>query len=437
MRPSDKLALSGGAPAIDKSLAKPIWPETLPQDEAAVVEALSKNDLTSLYAGGAVEMLEAAWSKWIGTKHCIAVSNGTSALKLALAALDIGPGDEVIVPALSFIASAIAPLHVGAQPVFADIDPRSFNLDPKVLPALLTSRTKAIIVVHLHGLPADMSEILQFARQNSLHVIEDAAQAHGATYQDKHVGTLSEIGVFSLNASKNLPTCGEGGLITTDNDTLADRLQKLRQFGERLKRGERRFYLHEDIGWNNKLGGVPAAYTLSQLDRFGTSNTLRDSTVRKFLDRLRGLPGLIVPETLPDRSHVWHILRFLVDAEDAGFPHLTDKAFRLATQRALRAEGVPVEPYQQHPLPAQPIFAKEDRTAMCRLGRELPVKPFYSDSYPITSRVIDNSFTLQRVHLNSGADAFLQACAEGFNKVFGGHRDQVARIAQSIAARTA
>jgi dTDP-4-amino-4,6-dideoxygalactose transaminase len=156
MSTTDKLAMAGGKAAVNQDIPVPKWPYTLPADEHAVIEALRKGDLTSLFAGGAVEQLEEAWAQWTQTRHCIGVSNGTAALKLVLAALDIGEGDEVIVPALSFVATGLAPYYVGASPVFVDTDPVTFNLDPQRLEDVISPRSKAIIVVHLHGLPANL-----------------------------------------------------------------------------------------------------------------------------------------------------------------------------------------------------------------------------------------------------------------------------------------
>lgn len=426
---SDKLALAGGLPTIDRTTILPPWPQTTPEDEQSVLEALRNRDLTSLSFGGSVERLEIAWALWLECAHCVAVSNGTAALKLALAAMDIGEGDEVIVPALSFIASAFAPLHVGAQPVFADIDPVTFNMDPGQVEERITDRTRALMVVHLHGLAADMDRLLCIARRYDLRVIEDAAQAHGAAYKGRKVGAIGDVGVFSLNVSKNLPTCGEGGLITTNDSGVAERIRMLRQFGEPLKRGNTRLYQHEDIGWNDKLGGVQAAYTLSRLRRFQEENARRAENVAQFLKRLKGLPGLVIPSAPADCEHVWHILRFRANSEAAGLGGVASSVFQIAVQRALRAEGVPVGPYQRMPLPAQPVFSATARTGMSRLGQKITPTPFNPEDFPICCDVIGDSFTLQRVHLNPGAGQLLSAYADAFEKVFSRHLDHVRRIA--------
>ncbi|MEF2074664.1 DegT/DnrJ/EryC1/StrS family aminotransferase [Consotaella aegiceratis] len=433
MKTIDRLALAGGQPAVSNKLTVPPWPQTGPDDERAVVEALRAGDLTSLSSGGSVERLEVAWAHWLGCAHCVAVSNGTAALKLALAALDIGDGDEVIVPALSFIASALAPLHVGARPVFIDIDPITFNLDVGSIEEKITHRTKAIMAVHLHGLTADMAAILHIAKCYNLRIIEDAAQAHGASYQGRNAGTIGDIGVFSLNASKNLPTCGEGGLITTNDPALAERLGMLRQFGERLRRGERRLYEHVDYGWNDKLSAVQAAYTLSRLPRFGAEIARRAENVSAFLGRLKGLPGLIVPGAPVGYEHAWHILRFRVDAAAAGLDSISSSSLRMAVVRALRAEGVPVGPYQTLPLPAQPLFAASKRDQMSRSGRDMATTPFEATQFPVCCAAIENSFTIQRSHLSPDAAPLMTAYADAFEKVFWHHREQISKIAATMS----
>lgn len=427
-----KLAVQGGTPAVDKSLAAPAWPEVTPEDEQAVVRALRTGDLTSLTRGGAVEQLEADWARLTRTEHCIAVSNGTAALSLALSAIGVSHGDEVLVPALSFIASAVAPLHIFAIPVFVDIDPETFNIDPADLRARITPRTKAIIVVHLHGLPAAMDEIRAIARDHDLQVVEDAAQAHGAHYRDRPTGGLGDIATFSLNVSKNLPTCGEGGLVTTNRAEVAEKVRMLRQFGERLEPGKRRTYTHWSAGWNNKLSAVQAAFTRSQLARFETNNDRRDHNVRRMLERISALPGVVCPSIPADRTHAWHILRFRFHARDAGLDDVTDGAFRMTVQRALRAEGVPLTEYQRIPLPAQPFLQPEARANNNDPWTLFPERNYVYDSmkYPVTCAVIEDSSTIQRSHLHPESGELLDAYASAFEKIFA-NLDVIHRMARA------
>ena len=202
------------------------WPVLTGEDRAAVARVLDRGVLSG---AGAPEMraLEAEFAAAVGARFCLATNSGTSALHVALAAAGVGPGDEVIVPALGFIATAQAVLHAGATPVFADVDPATYNIDVADAARRVNPRTRAIVPVHLHGLPADMDGIAALGRQAGLTVVEDAAQAHGALYKGRAVGTLGAMGAFSLNSTKNLPA-GEGGLFVTDSEELYARAARVR-----------------------------------------------------------------------------------------------------------------------------------------------------------------------------------------------------------------
>ncbi|MGP3983823.1 DegT/DnrJ/EryC1/StrS family aminotransferase [Streptomyces sp. KR80] len=429
----DGLAMLGGCRAVPRELRIAAWPAVTEQDEEAVRRVLASGRFTSASSGEReIPALESDWARQVGTRHCVAVGNGTAAISLALGALGVEPGDEVIVPALSFIATAAAPLHLLAVPVFVDIDPRTFNMVPAAVEAAITPRTKAIVVVHLHGLPAEMDEIGAIAARHGIAVVEDAAQAHGAEYRGRQAGSMGAINTFSLNVSKNLATCGEGGLITTDDPELATRATMLRQFGELIPdRGERSYVSHM-LGWNNKPGAVQAAFTRSQLERFPQEAKQRDENVRQLLARIAELPGFLPPQVPEDRTHAWHILRFRVDAAAFGLADRLAGPLRAAVQRALRAEGVPAAPYQLMPLPAQRVF-RERRG----LGGHpwalpgVPERPYREADFPVTLRVIDDSFTIQKAHLHPGAGPLLDRYADAFAKVWE-HRDTIAQYAASL-----
>jgi dTDP-4-amino-4,6-dideoxygalactose transaminase len=427
------LAMLGGGRAVPKGLRIAAWPTVTDADEEAVRRALASGRFTSAASGEQeIPALEDAWARQVGTRHCIAVSNGTAAISLALGALGIQPGDEVIVPALSFIATAAAPLHLLAVPVFVDIDPRTFNMVPAAIEAAITPRTKAIVVVHLHGLPADMDEITAIAGRHGIAVVEDAAQAHGAEYRGRRVGSIGAINTFSLNVSKNLATCGEGGLLTTDDEELATRATMLRQFGELIPdRGERSYVSHM-LGWNNKPGVLQAAFTRSQLDRFPREAKQRDENVRHLLGRLAELSGFLLPEVPDDRTHAWHILRFRVDPAAFGLEDRFAGPLRAAVQRALRAEGVPAAPYQLMPLPAQRVFREQRGFGGYPWALPgVPARPYREEDFPATLRVIDDSFAIQKAHLHPDAGPLLDRYADAFEKVWQ-HREALARYAASM-----
>ncbi len=425
-----RLAVFGGTPAVPREMRDVRWPVVTDADRAAVLRVLDSDIMVSNAPGEtAVLELERRWAQRVEVAHCIGVSNGTDAISLALAALGVGPGDEVIVPALSFIATALGPLHQMAVPVFADIDPVTFNLDPADVARRITSRTAAIVVVHLHGLPADMDALGALADRHGLAIVEDAAQAHGATLHGRPVGGLGRVGAFSIQVTKNLPTCGEGGLVTTDDAELADRIRQSRQFGEVIEPGRPRAYLSQRFGWNAKLNPIQAAFTASQLDRFDEYEKLRQANILPFLDRLAALPGLLVPVAPPDRTHVWHVLRFRVDLPAAGLDGTPPGAVRNALCRLLRAEGVPAGQYQRITLPQQQVFL--DREGF---GRGYPWAvtgtPVQDADFPVAEQVIADSLVLQKRHLHPDSGPLLQRYADAFEKIWE-RRDLVRSMAAS------
>jgi perosamine synthetase len=412
----DTLAAFGGGATVPRGLRNLTWPVITEADRAAVQDALGGRLVSDSAGQTPVNLLEQRWAAQCETAHCVATSNGTTALSVALAGLGIGPGDEVIVPALSFIASALAPLHQLAVPVFADVDPITFCIDPAAVQAAITPRTAAILPVHLHGQPADLAALTAIAERHQLAVVEDAAQAHGARYQGKPVGSLGTVAAFSLQVTKNLPTCGEGGLVTTNDARLADRIRMARQFGEIIDPNTDRDYISYFLGWNHKMSSVQAAFTCSQLDRFADYASRRQANVEHFLQRLDQLPGITVPRPAPGTSHAWHIIRLRFDPAAAGLAGITPGAFRAVLHRLLRAEGVPVSRYQLIPLPEQKVFT--DRVGF---GRGYPWRfgptPPAAD-YPVTRAILDDSLTLQKRHLNPEAGPALECYADAFDKIW-------------------
>ncbi|MFL6139305.1 MAG: DegT/DnrJ/EryC1/StrS family aminotransferase [Frankiaceae bacterium] len=431
-----KLAMFGGARALPAQRATADlvgWPIVTDAEHAAVSAVLDSGRFTSNNPGdGPVQLLEREWAGYVGTMHAAAVSNGTAGLEIALAAAGVEPGAEILVPALSFVASAVAAVHRLVVPVFVDIDPVTFTIDPEAARAAITPRTRAILAVHLHGLTCNMTPLRALADQHGLLLIEDAAQAHTARYRGRRAGTLGDIAVFSLNVVKNLPTCGEGGLINTDDEQLHQRVLLRRQFGEQLEGQRKRDYVSRELAGNAKLSAVQAAFTRCQLARLDDHHAARDRNVRAMLDRLGKLPGLRVPYCPGNYVHAWHILRFRFDAEQMGIGDVQPGAVRAALERALRAEGVPVQPYQLMPLPMQPAFRTREGFGgyPWRLaGADRPIEQ--AQDYPQTLMVLEDSLTLQRWHLNPSAGPVLQDCAAAFEKVWE-HLDEVAAMARGM-----
>jgi perosamine synthetase len=250
-----------------------------------VMDCLDTTWLSS--SGKYLQQFEAAFGDFCGTRHALACSNGTAAIHLALMALGIGPGDEVIVPTLTFVASANAVVHCGARPVFVDSEPTTWNMDGALIEAKLTARTKAIMTVPLYGHPVDMEPILTLASKHGLFVIEDAAQAHGSEYKGRRVGSLGDIAAFSFFGNKIITT-GEGGMVVTDDDDLASRVRQLRGHG---MDPDRRYWF-PIIGYNYRMTNVSAAIGLAQLEKVDWHIERRLEVASWYREELRDVPGL-------------------------------------------------------------------------------------------------------------------------------------------------
>lgn len=256
-------------------------------------------DSTSFAQGPATADFEAKFAAYCGVDHCVSLNSGTSALHLALRCLDVGPGDEVVTVSMTFIATAWAISYVGATPVFVDIDPVRRTLNPGKLEAAITSRTKAIIPVHLYGMPADMDRIMAIAERHGLPVIEDAAQAHGAKYRGRRVGEFGQIASFSFYPGKNLGAYGEGGALTTNDASLARRARSLRDHAQSQK------YLHDEIGYNYRMDSFQGAVLSIKLKYLDEWNTARMNCARHYTELLKD-SSYKLPAHISDSECVWH-----------------------------------------------------------------------------------------------------------------------------------
>jgi dTDP-4-amino-4,6-dideoxygalactose transaminase len=254
---------------------------------------------TSFAQGRATSKFEAEFAAYCGVDHCVSLNSGTSALHLALRCLDVGPGDEVVTVSMTFIATAWAISYVGATPVFVDIDPVRRTLNPDNLEAAITSRTKAIIPVHLYGMPAEMDRIMAIAEQHGVPVIEDAAQAHGARYQGRRVGQFGQIACFSFYPSKNLGAYGEGGALITNDASIARRARSLRDHAQSQK------YLHDEIGYNYRMDSFQGAVLSIKLKHLDEWNTARIDCARLYTELLKD-SSYKLPAHMSDSECVWH-----------------------------------------------------------------------------------------------------------------------------------
>ncbi len=342
---TDKLALDGGPPV--RTAAFPPWPAPGQEDVAAVAEALRSGHLTQL-TGGTVAIFEEAFAAWHDVRHCVATSSGTAAIHTALAALDIGPGDEVVVPAHTFISSATPVLHQGATPIFADVDARTYCLSPESVAERITPKTRAIMAVHLNGHPADLDALLALAEPRGIAVIEDAAQAHGALYKGRKVGAIGRLGCFSFWEDKIMTTGGEGGAVITNDDALAERMRRIRHHGEGPVEGERAYY-HLELGYNYRMTSMQAATGLVQLRRLGEYLEARRRNAAYLSERLGEIEAVETPYVAPYAVHSYYkyICRLRPGALSLGIEELV---------LAVAAEGVPISRRYPTPLPEQPVF---------------------------------------------------------------------------------
>lgn len=276
-----------GAPVIPISR-----PDIGPTEEQAVLDVLRSGMLAM---GRRTTEFEEAWAAYCGVGHAVLMSNGTVALEAVLRGLGIGPGDEIITVSFTFNATVSAILQIGAQPVFVDVRPDDFCMDAERVAEAITPRTKAIIPVHLYGLMADMDPLVEIAGTHGIAIVEDAAQAHGATYRDRRAGQFGPA-MFSLYATKNLMT-GEGGFVTTDDGALADRIRLYRNHGMQVR------YHHESLGSNFKPTDLAAAIGLAQLARLDERTAIRRQNAARLSG---GLQGYLTPDVPDGRSHVWH-----------------------------------------------------------------------------------------------------------------------------------
>ncbi len=283
---------------------------------AAIDDVIAAN----AFAGGPfVERFEDSFARFCGVPHAAGVGSGTEALWFALLAFGIGPGDEVIVPAQTFIATAEAVSFAGARPVFVDVCPDSCNMDPDGLEAAVTPRTKAVIPVHLFGQTADMDPILAFSRTHGLRIIEDASQAHGAAYRGRPAGSMGDAGCFSFYPGKNLGAFGEAGAVVSNDGAFMQRVRELRDHGQVRK------YRHAVVGWNGRMDGIQAAVLDIKLAHLHDDNNRRRRHAAAYARLLQGLDWLQLPKTLPDCEHVWHLFVVRVPDRDAFIDRLADR----------------------------------------------------------------------------------------------------------------
>ncbi len=346
----ERLAILGGPPY--RQAPFPSWPIIGEEDVNAVTEVLRRGKLSS-EGGVEVPEFEEEFAKAIGAEYAVAVSSGTAALDIAVAVLGIGPGDEVVTPAYSFISSATCILQSCGTPVFADVDLETRCISPDAPRRALTNRTRAVIPVHFAGHPADMDTIMELAAERGLKVIEDCAQAHLAEFKGRKVGTIGDLGCFSFYQSKNM-AAGEGGMITTNDRSLAEACDSLRRHG-RLK--DKPWYAHYRLGWNYRMPELIAAICRVQLKRLPAVTEQRRRGAEYLSRKLEALEGVKPPFVSRSVKHAFHLYCVTYDPSRVGVS-------KARFVNALAAEGVPVTEGYVTPLYENPIF--QDREARGR-----------------------------------------------------------------------
>jgi dTDP-4-amino-4,6-dideoxygalactose transaminase len=414
-----KLAIDGGTPVLQRSDYKN-WPIITDDDRRLVNEVLD----SGILAGGTapqVSALEKAWAQYTGAKYCLTTTSGTAALHMALAAVGVGPGDEVITSAFTFLASASCALHQNAIPVFVDIDARTYNMDPAKLEAAINERTKAIIPVHIQGLPADLDPIMEIARKHNLYVIEDACQAHGATYKGRKVGTFGDIGTFSLNNFKNL--CGgEGGLFITDSETYLNKGVLIRCFGDEVDEvSHRRLYNASILGYMYRNQELPAALAHAQLMHLDERNDARIANANYLTRELSKIPGVIPPYCPPECKHVYFLYNVRFDPRVAGVD-CEPRRFRIAVEKALYKEGALVGQWQTRPVPGQDLFQSKlgygGSSYPWAVNEAKGIKYTYNlDDYPVAKELCDTYTIVHGIH-PPNSTALMDKIVEAFHKVF-------------------
>lgn len=407
-----KLALLGGKPAVPAGAIRK-WPPIDSSDEDRVLASLRGDNHAY---GPNCRAFEDEFAAWNGNRFAITTNSGTAALHMGVAACGCGAGDEVIVPAYSWSSSATCVLHHNAIPVFVDIDYDTMNIDPARIEAALSERTRAIIAVHLHGLPASMDPILEIALRHGLKVIEDCCQAHGAEYKGTRVGRLADCGAFSFNQNKCLCS-GEGGMFVTDNEEILQRARMVWSFGETRTPAKDRDYHAYALGWMYRNNDLTAAFGRAQLAKLDAYLETAARNARILAAGVRDIPGL-QPPTVPE-GHKTNWYNFTCHVDGAAYGYQGPPArFRNAVMKALQAEGVPVEVWQDFILPEMTVFQAQNaygQGSPWNYGRRLSYDPAL---FPVARKHCETHFGMT-VPLRAPNDELVaQHVGAGIRKVF-------------------
>lgn len=409
------LAVYGGEKAVPAGLIRD-WPPITGVDKKYVLASLKGSNHACGPNCGEFEKEFAAWN---GNRYAITTNSGTAALHMAVAACGVGAGDHVLVPAYSWSSSATCIIHHNAIPVFVDIDFDTINIDTDKIESAITPRTKAIIVVQLHGLAVNMEKVLAIARRHNLKVIEDACQAHGALFKGKKVGQWGDCAAFSFNQNKCLCS-GEGGMFVTDNEEILQKARQIWSFGETATPSQSRDYHAYALGWMYRNNDLTAAFGRAQLTRLDRYMEILKQNGDYLHKSLRNLKGLIRPTQPEGHSHTWYNFTSRIDMRAVGWSGEPGR-FRDAVMKALQAEGVPVGIWQHFILPAMTVFRAKNAYGKgcpwsCQYSQDVEYKP---ENYPEAQRHCDVHFGMTTPLRAPNGRKAVKAVAEAFHKVFG------------------
>ena len=423
------LAIFGGEKTVPDGFIK-TWPPFTQADRDAVLSVFDSNVLHGIFAPQC-KALQQEFADFIGVKHCLVVNGGTGALHMALASLGIGPGDEVILPAFTYWSSAAIVLHQNAIPVFVDIDKDTFSLDPDLLEAAITPRTKAILPVHIHGMPADLERIIPIAKKHGIPVVGDCCQAHGASINGKYVGSMETTAGFSCNRSKNL-SGGEGGLFVTNSEDAYQFASWMRDFREVPINAESTPHTLAALGWNYRPQEFVTALIRSQFKRLPEYNARRYEMAHYMTDKLANIPGLKGPYEPADRKPVY--FSYIVDfrPQELGLDIPAPK-FKAAMIKILRAEGIGFSQWQTRPVPSMEIFQHHDA-----YGKGCPWNcPHYKgfanynpSQYPVAQEFIANHSYLSGLYPPNDL-GLVDLYVQGFEKVIS-QPEKILEVANSL-----
>ena len=410
---NDTLAIRGGPRVVPEGEIRS-GPEVTDRDREMVMAALASGRHNF---GPQCQKLQEEFAAWNGNRHALATNSGTAALHMGLAACGLSCGDEVLVPAYTWSSSATCVMQHNGLPVFVDIDFRTMNMNPDLIEAAITPKTKAIIPVHLHGLPMDMGKVMAIAKKHHLFVVEDCCQAHGATWKGKKVGTFGHCAAFSFNQNK-LVASGEGGAFVTDDAELLERAQKVWYFGETHDPSKKEEYHVYALGWMYRSNDLTAAFGRAQLEVLDRNLAAIKANAGVLAAALKGTPNLILPEARDPEGHNWYNYTLRFDMKALGHEHDAG-AFRHRLVKALVAEGVETLVWQDFALPDMTVFRARNAYGhgcpwSCPYGRGVT---YDRDAFPQARRHADwhTGMTFPIRHPNGPRQAELTA--KGIRKV--------------------